>query len=292
MLNLFKHSTRCLICIMLTSRLALSAAFQSAERGYIISLKRGSRQSTGKLRTSTFEQRAATAITDSINESTRTAFDWSKQWYPVSPIQDLEKEGPNKITLLGIDMAVWFHKPTSTWRAFKDMCPHRLVPLSEGRVENTGVLQCAYHRWEFNETGSCVKIPQLGVSEDVQTFVRSPRACATSYPVQVKQGLLWVFPSPNEAMAKTARPPALIDELNDSDKVDATSFFFRDMPYSWEILVENLCDPSHIPFAHHGMMRTADRSNIEMIDMDVTEESFSVCYIIRSLIQWPKVFLD
>jgi phenylpropionate dioxygenase-like ring-hydroxylating dioxygenase large terminal subunit len=64
----------------------------------------------------------------------------------------------------------------------------------------------------------------------------------------------------------------LIEELDDPNNVDATAFFFRDMPYSWEMLVENLCDPSHIPFAHHDMMRTADRYNVEMIDMEVFDE--------------------
>lgn len=231
-------------------------------------LKAASRCSTD------FDARYAnTNINDPNSKLETTAFDWSKQWYPVSPIQDLDKDGPNKITLLGIDMAVWFHKPSSTWRAFKDVCPHRLVPLSEGRVENS-VLQCAYHGWEFDDNANCVKIPQLGSSEGAQSssLVKISRSCATSYPVQVKQELLWVFPTSNEEMAKNATPPALIEELDDSNNVDATAFFFRDMPYSWDVLVENLCDPSHIPFAHHDMMRTADRYNVEMIDMEVFDE--------------------
>jgi phenylpropionate dioxygenase-like ring-hydroxylating dioxygenase large terminal subunit len=218
-----------------------------------------------------------TAIIDlNQNDELAVPFEWSKHWYPVVLIQDLDRDGPNKITLLGLDMAVWFHKPTSSWRAFKDSCPHRLVPLSEGRVENTGVLQCAYHGWEFDNDGKCLKIPQLGVAGGVENpLVQNPRACATSYPAQVQQGLLWIFPTPDEHLAKDPNTPALISELDDPNNVDATAFFFRDMPYSWEILVENLCDPSHIPFAHHGMMRSADRDNVERIDMEVVEESSS-----------------
>jgi len=132
-----------------------------------------------------------------------------------------------------MDLVVWMHKPSGRWRAFADICPHRLVPLSEGRVEPNGVLQCAYHGWEFGEEGACTRIPQLGpqLCED-SAAVRSQRACATSFPTQVLQGLVWVFPTANESLAAAAKP-ALIPELDDASFVDATDFFVRDMPYSW-----------------------------------------------------------
>ncbi len=40
------------------------------------------------------------------------------------------------------------------------MCPHRLAPLSEGRIDEQGCLQCCYHGWSFNGDGSCARIPQ------------------------------------------------------------------------------------------------------------------------------------
>lgn len=30
--------------------------------------------------------------------------------------------------------------------------------------------------------------------------------------------------------------------------------YFRDLPYSWSTLVENLVDPSHLNFSHHGVI--------------------------------------
>ncbi|KAL8258509.1 hypothetical protein R6Q59_026462 [Mikania micrantha] len=27
-----------------------------------------------------------------------------------------------------------------------------------------------------------------------------------------------------------------------------------DIPYGFEVLIENLMDPSHVPYAHHGIM--------------------------------------
>ena len=205
-----------------------------------------------------------------------TTFDWAKQWYPVAPAQDLDKYGPNKITLLGMDLAVWYHSPSSSWRAFRDVCPHRLVPLSEGRVEpSRGILQCAYHGWEFDADGSCARIPQLSEIDGgpSSAAVMNPRACATAFPTRTEQGLVWVFPTADEQAAEAAKAPALIPELDDADKIDATDFFFRDMPYGWDILVENLCDPSHIPFAHHEMMRGADRNDVDAVEMEIVDES-------------------
>lgn len=30
--------------------------------------------------------------------------------------------------------------------------------------------------------------------------------------------------------------------------------YYRELPYGWEVLAENLMDPSHLPFAHHGVL--------------------------------------
>ena len=218
--------------------------------------------------------------------STADGFDWVNQWYPLAPLQDLDPNAPNKLTLLGMDIVVWRSRGPgissslgargmvgSRWNAFRDVCPHRLVPLSEGRLDSTPegdtVLQCAYHGWEFDDEGTCVRIPQISSSSPA---VNSPRACATSFPTAEVQGLLWIFPNAEAKSEDIGQPRATIDELDDEDKIDATNFYCRDLPYDVSILIENLCDPSHIPFAHHSMMAGADRNDVDRIDMEVVEE--------------------
>lgn len=98
-----------------------------------------------------------------------TPFDWLRQWYPVALQRDLDPSVPTKITLLGRDLVLWKEGvnkgemfDSTSWRCFMDKCPHRLAPLSEGRIDSkTGHLQCAYHGWEFDRTGACTKIPQV-----------------------------------------------------------------------------------------------------------------------------------
>ena len=66
----------------------------------------------------------------------------------------------------------------------------RQVPLSEGRLETDGTLQCAYHGWRFNAEGKCTTIPQCHLDDQTleqqhDKAVRQSRACVASYPVQV-----------------------------------------------------------------------------------------------------------
>lgn len=92
-------------------------------------------------------------------------FQSTKQWYPVAAIEFLDPGRPHPILVLGIDLVLW-RDGAGVWQCFADACPHRLAPLSEGRVEADGTLLCAYHAWRFNGEGQCVRIPQ---SKDAAT---------------------------------------------------------------------------------------------------------------------------
>ena len=63
---------------------------------------------------------------------------WSEQWWPVAYTRDLDPTRPQRFTLLEQDLVLWWDAPGESWRAFKDVCPHRLVPLSEGRINESG----------------------------------------------------------------------------------------------------------------------------------------------------------
>ena len=40
--------------------------------------------------------------------------------------------------------------------------------------------------------------------------------------------------------------------------------YYRELPYGWEVLAENLQDPSHLPFAHHGVLNRRCGPQISM----------------------------
>ena len=87
---------------------------------------------------------------------------WSEQWWPVAYLRDLDRTRPQRFTLLEQDLVLWWDAPGESWRAFEDVCPHRLVPLSEGRINEAGHLECPYHGWSFDGQGTCLLIPQMG----------------------------------------------------------------------------------------------------------------------------------
>ncbi|XP_050239012.1 pheophorbide a oxygenase, chloroplastic [Mercurialis annua] len=196
---------------------------------------------------------------ESGEESGETKFSWRDHWYPVSLILDLDPSLPTPFQLLGRDLVLWFDSANQEWVAFDDKCPHRLAPLSEGRIDENGHLQCSYHGWSFDGCGSCTRIPQAMTEGPEARAVKSPRACATRFPTMVSQGLLFVWPDENGwERAHASIPPMLPDDF---DKPEFSSVTIqRDLFYGYDTLMENVSDPSHIDFAHHKVTGRRDRA--------------------------------
>ncbi len=210
-------------------------------------------------------------IPDSVEHSQQEppTFQWTKQWYPVAVVEFLEPSRPHGIELLGKHLVLW-RDGSRTWRCFEDVCPHRLVPLSEGRVESDGTLLCAYHAWRFDSNGNCVSIPQSKDKETEAKNCSSPKACAIVYPTQERQGLLWVWAESGTQgqLESQLNSPCLIPELEEnSDRVVKMAWSIRDLPYGWDFFMENVADPAHVPVSHHGIVgnRYQDAKYYDMI---------------------------
>ncbi|KAJ9520049.1 hypothetical protein QJQ45_029981 [Haematococcus lacustris] len=195
---------------------------------------------------------------------------WTKHWYPVASVVELDETRPTPMIVLGKELVVW-RDGTNTWRAFQDMCPHRLAPLSEGRVEKDGSLLCAYHAWRFDGSGACKAIPQARDKEQEALATRAPRACAKAYPTCEVQGLVWVWPddSPNALLESMAEGPRLIDEMFDEslkDRLAPKAWRSAELPYGHDYFLENVVDPSHVVVSHHNIVgnRYTDPSFIDL----------------------------
>ena len=147
-----------------------------------------------------------------------TRFDWQEVWYPVYYVEDLNKTKPTAFKLLDKDIVIWWDG--ENWRVFEDRCPHRLALLSEGRINAEGLLECPYHGWSFGGSGECVNIPQEAPEGKAKT---SKRACVTSYPTAVRQGLLFVYPGQAENAA-TTKIPIVETVRRRSPKVDGIKY--------------------------------------------------------------------
>lgn len=185
-------------------------------------------------------------------------FNFFQHWYPLSPIEDLDPNQPTAVTLLGLRLVIWKPKSSETYRVFLDRCPHRLAPLSEGRVDDkTGNLMCSYHGWEFDAEGVCTRIPQAENPELVTE--KQKYLCATALPTRQEQDLLWVWPDINSTALASTVPLPLSPQV-DAAKGFVWSSFVRDLEYDWQTLIENVTDPSHVPFAHHGVQGNREQA--------------------------------
>lgn len=137
-----------------------------------------------------------------------------------------------------------------------DTCPHRAAPLSEGRLfvresENTPaqtILECGYHGWRFDCTGRCVDIPVVQLTKRIPAAADVGGVYATAVS---KQGLVFMFWG-ERAKSSDVRLP-VPDEL---EVENGGLLFYRNsrrrFPISMPVIMENVADPAHVPWSHHG----------------------------------------
>ncbi|MBI1340093.1 Rieske 2Fe-2S domain-containing protein [bacterium] len=129
--------------------------------------------------------------------------------------------------------------------ALRDVCPHRLVPLSTGRqVETDGepTIECPYHGWRFGRDGVCRLMPSLvdaGAYETSRVRVRR-------FPVHETSGMVFVYLS-HDPKETDATPPPEFDLRGAAPKFIVEEIFNTHM----DDAVVGLMDPAHVPFVHN-----------------------------------------
>ena len=231
-----------------------------------------------------------TLVTDSLSSSSSSSsrqifanFDYQAHWYPVIWARDLRLQEPTKVTVFDVDYVVARTSETEVI-CLHNVCPHKAAALSQGRVTDSGNIQCAYHGWSFDgQTGACVEIPQLVVvgnnmndtmeQQGGGILPRMPlQSQATAVPAQIHQEMVWIFPGGNLEQALQAPPPPSIPEYTVGYQING--HFMRDFPHvDWSIVLSNVCDPDHGLFAHQAKgfdKYSASREH----PMRITHESF------------------
>ncbi|MDZ7959445.1 MAG: Rieske 2Fe-2S domain-containing protein [Aulosira sp. DedQUE10] len=180
-----------------------------------------------------------------------TQFSWTQQWYPVSPLSYLNPSNPSSVTLVGKKLVIW-RDAHQKWIVMDDFCPHKLAQLSLGSLNEDGNLMCRHHGWCFNGEGKCTKMPML-TEVAQETACNSLKSRVTTYPTQVHQGLLWVWPDDSATAFKdcTFKHPASLPECELD--VSSTDWYMSEVPVGYTVSVESSFDPSHAEFLHEGI---------------------------------------
>lgn len=188
------------------------------------------------------------------------------QWYGAIWSQDL---GDKPVARRILDKPiVLFRTGDGTVAALDDVCPHRFVPLSLGKVVRGNHIQCAYHGLEFDSSGACTHNPH--------TNGRIPPAARTTgYRAADRHGMIWVWLGEEEA------DPALIPDFSVLDHADPGLMSTREwleIDANYTLMVDNLLDLSHACILHEGIL-----GNDEMANASITVEEVEGDLMVRRL---------
>jgi len=140
--------------------------------------------------------------------------DWpvlARQWFPLVRADDpLVK--PRQVVLLNLRLAV-YRMPDGI-RIGRDMCPHRGLPLSSGRIEGEELV-CAYHGLRFGSDGQCRLVPEKLAPKTADCFR------ITAFPAVERHGLIWTCLIPEDE----AWMPSISSEVENSPQDGVTSIF-------------------------------------------------------------------
>ncbi|MCG8591736.1 MAG: aromatic ring-hydroxylating dioxygenase subunit alpha [Proteobacteria bacterium] len=155
-------------------------------------------------------------------------------WYPAVLEKDMKRGQVREIVFQGRSIAV-FRGEDGEPRAVDNRCAHRQLKLSSGSVEGCQLV-CPYHGWAYDGSGQLVRV-------DHELYGRKqPRLRIPAFPVQVRYGLVWVFPGDPERAAERALPE--IPELEGPDRWACVPIHFEWQAHH-SMVIDNVSDFSH-----------------------------------------------
>jgi phenylpropionate dioxygenase-like ring-hydroxylating dioxygenase large terminal subunit len=156
--------------------------------------------------------------------------------------------------------------------ALENRCPHRNLPLSDGKLEADRI-QCGYHGLVFDHTGRCVHIPSEELSQPDHKFV-------TTFPVAEKYGWLFVWMG-DPSGADVALLPAFHDKLIDHRWGNASGTSLIKCGY--RLVLDNLLDLSHVAYVHNSTNGNAEVAENAVVEASTEGTSVRVSRIMRDI---------
>ncbi len=169
-------------------------------------------------------------------------------WYVAGWTRDFQ-DGIAPVEIVSQRLAL-FRDRSGRLLALEDRCPHRLLPLSKGKLIGDAI-QCGYHGLTFDGTGRCVRVPGQDNTPE--------RANVQAFPVVERHGIVWIWMG----------DPALADEEKIFD-IPELSDGGWDIHHGGHLhikanylnVAENLVDPAHVSFVHPTTLGNSASENV------------------------------
>ena len=164
-------------------------------------------------------------------------------WYFAMPGHRLKAGALEAKVILGEPIVVG-RKANGVPFALRNICPHRGMPLTHGRLKG-GEIECCYHGWRFDLEGKCKAIPSLASNNNFELDSVSVR----SYSCREIQGNIWIFIDQGQSNNSPPQPPTILELGDRRPNVTRTMSF----PAHADHVVIGLMDPAHGPFVHQAL---------------------------------------
>ena len=194
-------------------------------------------------------------------------------WLPVALARQIGRK-PLRREVAGQAIVLW--RSSTGVHAFRDRCPHRNYPLSQGRIED-GHLVCPYHGWRFGGDGGCVEVP--GCARDTLA-----KLGAETVAVAELDGAVFVRLAGDAAFDAPPMP----------DSPDFDHFWWPQgaTPARVYDALDNVLDPFHTNFIHNGLIRVKGRRQPVVQTIQAFERHFEATYIQDTDYGWMSRALE
>jgi len=231
-------------------------------------------------------------------DAARDLFSWTAQWWPVAVEADLAREKPHASRLLGDRLVLWhdgaawraaadvcshrlaplsegrvdgqgrivcsYHGwayggdgvPASIPQAAHDSprCEAAACASRRGAIATRPVMVDVGVVWVWGESGAGAAAAAARCGRGARGRARAARAPLPPSPAHA---------TPPPLLPTNRSTPALRAALGDADPdaratLTTQQFYVRDFPVPFNIMVENLMDQSHVPFAHTNVASKRD----------------------------------
>jgi nitrite reductase/ring-hydroxylating ferredoxin subunit len=168
-------------------------------------------------------------------------------WHAVCNSEDVRGGKVKSISALGTHM-VAFRGEDGKVGVLHAFCPHLGAHLGQGGVVEGNLLVCPFHKWSFNSSGKCKRIPYTKLDAPPE------RAQTKSYPVKESLGQVYIwFHAEEDRASKPEWELMMGDELEAGVK-DGTWYYalMRRLEYNQHSceMAMNSADPHHFDTLH------------------------------------------
>jgi phenylpropionate dioxygenase-like ring-hydroxylating dioxygenase large terminal subunit len=186
-------------------------------------------------------------------------------WYAAAWSEEIEHKLFTRILLN--EAVLFYRKSDGAVVALRDRCPHRIIPLSLGKLIRDDV-ECAYHGLKFDCSGRCIENPNGNGAIPGALAVRS-------YPVVERCNIVWIWMG-DPQLADAAGLPDYPWNLDTARYTETHGTL--NLAANYLLVIDNLMDLRHTAFLHSTALEPREHARLPL---QVSEENGRI---------WSRIF--